>query len=378
MESAEEWWNELDELSQVGLRDGGIALAALVAALLAGFLVRRFLVTKGVDTYLRFPWAHSESSVTSEARSERLQPAKTVSEVSALTRVASWSVSLSICGGALWRIMILHDAPEAAESLRVIIVHSWELALIVFPILLISGWLSHTLYDLLRTPWVESEMNSLFPGSSRAGGSFAETIAKALCVVIYAAFFLMIPVAIAALFNISALEGLVVPAWQVCARFLTALIVFALGYLGVAWARSHAEGINSDGTSNQELGHQISLVLVIFTIILAMGLLVGISGFAGGFVIVVLLAFILWPIRTYIRDLCAGFLLRVQHVKQVNVDGVTADVTMISPLITHMEHQGSELTRRNWDVLSTAMDGTNETRADIRVTNSEIHGQTTD
>jgi hypothetical protein len=361
MDAVTEWWNGLDDLSRVVTRDVGIGGAALIAALLLGFLVRRFLVSRGLDTYLRFPWAPTETTVTSDTRTDRIQPAKPTADVSTLTRVMSWFASLSICAGALWRIMNLHEAPEAAESIRIILIHSWELALVVFPILLISGWLSHTLYDLLRTPWVESEMNALFPGRSQTGGSFAETIAKALCVVIYAAFFLMIPVAIAALFNIAALEGLVVPAWHVCARLLTALIVFALGYLGVAWARSHAEQIGSDGTNNEELGHQVSLVLVIFTIILAMGLLVGISGFAGGLVVVVLLAFLLWPIRTYIRDLCAGFLLRVQKVKQVKIDGVTADVTVVSPLITHMEHLGTESTSRNWDVLTAAMDRSTET-----------------
>ncbi len=360
-----EWWNGLDDLARTILRDGGIALAALLTALIAGFMVRRFLVVKGVDAFLRFPWTAQEPTPAKETRPERPQPAQPVGDVSPLSRVISWFVSLSICAGALLWVLHLHEAPSAVDSTRVILLRSWELAMVVFPILLISGWLSHTLYDLLRTPWIESEMNSLFPGSAAGGASFVDTIAKALCVVIYAAFFLLIPVAIAALFNISALEGLVVPAWQVCARLLTALLVFALGYLGVAWARSHADRIGGEGTNNPELGHQISLGLVIFTVILALGLLVGVSGVAGGFVVVVLLSFMLWPMRSYIRDLCAGFLLRVQHVKQINLDGVSAEVITISPLLTHLNHLGTEMTRRNWEVLNAAMDGSSDANAEI-------------
>jgi hypothetical protein len=233
------------------------------------------------------------------------------------------------------------------------------MALIIFPILIISGWLSRTLYDLFQTPWLKAELDSLFPGTSEGGGSTSNTIAKTMCVVIYAAFFLLIPVAIAALFNISALEGLAIPAWELCARLLTALAVFAVGYLGVAWARSHAERIGGEreDEGNADLVHQVSLGIVLFTIFLTLGLLVGVSGFASGLVVVTLLVFLLWPVRVYARNVWAGMLLRIQRVKQVELDGVSFDVKTITPLATQLEREGVELTRCNWDVLTAFMQG---------------------
>ncbi len=360
MDQVVAWWDGLDELARVGLRDGGIVTAALIVALVAGALVRLFLVAKGVDEYLRFPWATQAPAPTKEARPE--QPG---SEQAPVTRVAGWFVAVSVCACAGWWLAELHDARSTAHAILTITVRAWQMAVIIFPILMISGWLARTLYDLLHTPWVKAEMDSLFPGTSEGGSSFSDTIAKALCVVIYAAFFLLIPVAIAAIFNISVLEGLVVPAWQICARLLTALVVFAVGYLGVAWARSHAERIGGQdgGETNADLGHQVSLGVILFTVILALGMLVGVSGFAGALVVIAVLAFLLWPVRSYMRDLWAGILLRVQRVKQVELDGASVDIKAITPLATHMERQGVELTRRNWDVLTLFSKGS-EKRSD--------------
>ena len=228
------WWDGLDDFARLAFRDGCIIVLALILAWMVSALVRHLLIGKGVDKYLRFPWGTQELAPTKGGRPEqpRSRPAP-------MTRAASWFVAASICAGAGWLLAELHHVGSTAAAIRIGLARSWQMALIVFPILSIGGWLARTLYDLLHTPWLKAEADSLFPGASEEGGSFSDTIAKAMCVVIYAAFFLLIPVAIAALFNISALEGLVVPAWQICARLLTALVVFAVGYLGVAWARSH-------------------------------------------------------------------------------------------------------------------------------------------
>jgi hypothetical protein len=219
-------------------------------------------------------------------------------------------------------------------------------------------------------------MDALFPGKTETGGSFSDTMAKGLCIVLYAAFFLLIPVAIAALFDISALQGLVIPAWQICARLLTALVVFAVGYLGVAWARAEAKRLEGSSQSEGEgwgsgegierphtnFGDQFGLVILVATVVLALGMVVGVSGLAGALVIIVLFGFLLWPARSYVRDLCAGVLLRIQRVRQVTIDGTPADIKAVTPLVTHMEQEGTELTRRNWDVLAAAMTGSQKER----------------
>lgn len=57
-------------------------------------------------------------------------------------------------------------------------------------------------------------------------------------------------------------------------------------------------------------------------------------------------------------DLWAGLLLRLQGVKLVTIDGAVADVKSVGPLVTRGEHEGSELTRRNADVLAAFVEGT--------------------
>jgi hypothetical protein len=215
--------------------------------------------------------------------------------------------------------------------------------------------LAKALYDLMHTPWIKEELDAVFPSASATGGSFAETAARGVCIVIYVAFLLFVPVALAGLFDLTSLEGLVVPAWQICARLLTALIVFVVGYLGVAWARSQVG--RAQGEGNAELGNHVALGIVVGTTVLALGMLVGVSGFSGALVIVVLLMFLLWPVRAYARDLWAGFLLRLQSVKQVQIDGATAEVKSVGPLMTRAEREGVEVTRRNRDVLAAFVEG---------------------
>ena len=100
-----------------------------------------------------------------------------------------------------------------------------------------------------------------------------------------------------------------------------------------------------------------ALGIVVGTTILALGLLVGVSGFSGALVIMALLMFLLWPVRMYARDLWAGFLLRLQSVKQVQIDGAMAEVKSVGPLMTRAEREGVELTRRNRDVLAAFVAG---------------------
>ncbi len=367
MDGVAAWWSGLDDASRVAFRNGGVVLGALVLGYLIKAVVQHLFVAKGLDRCLRFPWASVQPTTGKGSR-----PQEPGANHSALTGLTGWFFMLTVWAGTAWLIAGWHGYVEAARAILLVLLRSWQVAVIVLPVLIISGWLARTLYDLLHTPWLKGEMDALFPGKSEVGGSFSDTMAKGLCVVLYAAFFLLIPVGIAALFNLSALQGLVVPAWQICARLLTALVVFAVGYLGVAWARAEAKRLEApahdeteapgsgEGTKRpgSDFGNQLGLIIVVATVVLALGMVVGVSGLAGALVILVLFGILLWPARSYVRDLSAGVLLRIQHVKQGNIDGAPADVKAVTPLTARIEREGIELTRRNWEVLTASMTGT--------------------
>ena len=360
MESFADWWYELSDPGRVALRDGALLILALITALIGNRVVRHLLVVKGVDPYLRLPWSTKEpvSGKGHRPAEQRLEP-------SAVSSLVGWIFGLSILAAACWWLARVHESTALADMLWTVLVRAWEVTIVVFPALLISGWLARSVYDLMHTPWLKGELDALFPTPPEGGGSFSETAAKGLCIVIYAAFFLFIPVAIAGLFELSSLQVLVGPAWQICARLLTALIVFVVGYLGVAWARAQARriGANGDsgvpGTSNppSPLGDQVGLGIVVATVVLALGMLVGVSSIVGALVIGCLLAFLLWPIRPYMRDLWAGLLLRHQNVKEVEIDGAMRSVKGIGPLMARLELDGEELTQRNGEVLAAVVAG---------------------
>jgi hypothetical protein len=358
MESFADWWYELSDPARVTLRNSAILIPAVIAAFVGNRVVRHLLVVKGVDKYLRLPWTTKDTAPDKATRHEprRLEP-------SAVSSLLGWVFALSILGASCWWLAILYDAGALADMLWTVLVRGWEVTIVVFPALLISGWLARTLYELLHTPWLKNELDALFPTPPEGGGTFSETAARGLCIVIYAAFFLLIPVAIAGLFELSSLQGLVGPAWQICARLLTALIVFVVGYLGVAWARAQARRIGTDGEGEGQekppspLGDQVGLGIVVATVILALGMLVGVSSIVGALVIASLLAFLLWPIRPYMRDLWAGLLLRYQNVKEVTIDNVARTVKAVGPLMAQLERDGEEYTQRNGEVLAAFVAG---------------------
>mgnify|MGYP007011822073 CR=1 FL=1 len=365
MQELELWWEGLDAWAQWLIRDSIVVVIALMIGFMGKFIIERVFVSRGADACMRFPWVTSSPEQGSGVR-----PQTPGSRKSPLTSLAGYIVLFTVLAFAGWTIASWRGQFEIVQTIRIVLVHGWQVAVVVYPIIILGGWLVRHMYAFLQTPWLKKEMDALFPGKNEKGDSFSDSVAKAICVVVYAAFFLFIPVAIAAIFDITALHALIVPAWQICARLLTALVVFAVGYLGVAWARAELQraenrketGTNTslrtgDTTDNSAdmLANHLGLMIIVATVVLALGMVVGVSGLAGALVMVAILGFLLWPVRNYIRDFVAGGLLRLQRVETVHIDGGPAVVKDVTPLITELDRNGETLTRRNWDVLNAAL-----------------------
>jgi hypothetical protein len=340
------WWNELSQNAKWAIRDGLIVMVGFCAGLIAGRIVKGVLVRRNIDRYLQVPWKVSDDADHSILN--RREP-------SLLTSTIGWLVTLTIWTGTAGTIGWLRNVDPVADFSVLAITRGWQIALIILAAVLAGGWLAHNVYGLLKTPWLKRELDGLFPSAAKADGSFSDTAARALCIFIYAAFLLFVPVAIAGLFNFASFAPLVAPAWHLCARLLTVPVAFAVGYLGLAWVRSQSKVTAKADTDHSELEYYIGLGFMIGTTVFALALLLGVSSGAGAIAIVALacfLAFLLWPVRKHLRDIWAGFLLRLQTVKMFVTEDSLFEIGRIGLLMTTVSRGGEEFARRNSEVLA--------------------------
>jgi hypothetical protein len=340
------WWNELSQNARWAIRDSLIVVAGLCAGLIAGRIVKRVLVRRNIDRYLQAPWKVSDDA--DQSILNRREP-------SLLTSIVGWLVTLTVWTGTAGIIGWLRHVEPVADFSVLAITRGWQIAIIILVSVLAGGWLAHNVYGLFQTPWLKRELDGIFPSAAKADGTFSDTAARALCIFIYAAFLLFVPVAIAGLFNFASFAPLVAPAWHLCARLLTVPVAFAVGYLGLAWVRSQSKVTTKDGVDHSELEYYVGLGIMIGTTVFALALLLGVSSGAGAIAIVALVCFLVmlfWPVRKHLRDIWAGFLLRLQKVKTFLTDDSVIEIHTIGLLMTTLSRNGEESLRKNTEVLA--------------------------
>lgn len=344
------WWNGLGQEIQLAIFDVLIAFAGLLAGVIAGSILVRLLTRSGIDRYLHTPWMHADTADRTAIDGRKLAP---------ITRLMGWLMRLTVWAGAASIIASNHHAQGAVATIPAGIGVAWRIGLVVFLAVLASGWLAHTAYALFQSPWLKRELNALFENAGTKEGSFSESAARFVCIVIYAAFLLLVPVAAASLFNFGALSALAGPAWELCVRLLCIPVAFAVGYLGIALVRSQGKQQAKQGIDRSNAEYYIGVGITVGTTLLSLGILLGVTSGGGVIVLVVFLAlaaFVLWPIRRHFHDIWAGLLLRLQGVEMVIHSGRAMEVKKVGILITHLQTEGEELVRKNSDVLRAALD----------------------
>ncbi len=354
MDEITRWWESLSQNARWAFRDGLIVFAGLCIGLIAGRIAKGILIRRKIDRYLRAPWkAHEDAD----------QPILARRDPSLLTAAVGWLVTLTVWVGTAGIIGWLRNIDPLADFAVLAITRGWQIAIIVLVSVLAGGWLAHSLYSLFQTPWLKRELDGLFPSAAKTEGSFSDTAARAVCIFIYAAFLLFVPVAIAGLFNFASFAPLVAPAWHLCARLLTVPVAFAIGYLGLAWVRSQSKATAKEGVDRSELEYYVGLGIMIGTTVFALALLLGVSSGAGAIAIVALasfFAFLFWPVRKHLRDIWAGLLLRLQTVKMFPSGDGVAEVKKVGLLMTSVSRNGEETLRKNTDVLADVLKASRE------------------
>ncbi len=352
MNDAIRQWSDLRPNERLLLGDAAIVLGALLAGWLAGAIVRRAIVSHGLDRYFRMPWIQGET--VSAAPVNR---GKSVVRVSIVTSLAVWACRLFVWAAGLYAIASQHGWRAAPEVLHAMTTGA-QGGIVLIAALLACGWIAHVVYGLFQTPWLKQELDALLANASGSSGSFSETAARAACIGVYIAFLLLVPVALSGLFGLKAFAGLVNPAWLMLSRLLTAMAAFALGYLGLAWVRSQSKLARGENPRHAEIEYYVGLGIMVTTTLAALCLLIGISNGVSAVAIIGIVALIVsfcWPVRVYLKDLWAGMLLRLQSVTTVTIEGVVMTVKSTAAIITTLDANGDEVTRPNAEVLAAVL-----------------------
>src|SRR5262249_21579672 len=112
--------------------------------------------------------------------------------------------------------------------------------------------------------------------------------------------------------------------------------------------------------------HYVVLGILAGTTLLAIALLAATLQGVIGVAVVLLLAFVLWPLRGYVPDVWAGFLLKGQKVQQVRLDGELSQVEEVGVLTTRLQRQGEQVSRRNGLVLEAHLQGAGKSNGVVR------------
>jgi hypothetical protein len=164
-----------------------------------------------------------------------------------------------------------------------------------------------------------------------------------------------------------ALTGSVVAgAWSLLLHAVTAGTALLIGWLGYRWARSLTFSEIAATPPPARAAHYAALAILTSTTLLAIALLAANLQGLLGVAFVLLLAFVLWPLRGYVPDVWAGILLKAQKVQHVRIDGELCQVGEVGLLTTRLHRQEEQLTRRNKLVLEAHLQGASKSDAVVR------------
>jgi hypothetical protein len=127
--------------------------------------------------------------------------------------------------------------------------------------------------------------------------------------------------------------------WHLAQNLLVAGAALLMGSVGARWAR---DLVNAEAGSSPEkrAAQYTGLYIMAGTTVLAVAVLLSSTGLLLGLVALAVLALLLWLVRGYLPDVTAGLQLRVQHVREVWLDGEPWQVVEVGLLTTQVGRRG--------------------------------------
>jgi hypothetical protein len=145
--------------------------------------------------------------------------------------------------------------------------------------------------------------------------------------------------------------------WQFTHTLLVAAAAMFIGCLGARWAR---EMITAESSKSPEkrFGEYTAAALVATTTVLAVGVLLFGAKILVAVVATAMVGLLAWSVRTYLRDVAAGWHLRAYKVSEVRLDGEQPWQIVETGFLTSLLGRGGEFCRLpNQKVLEVCLHG---------------------
>ena len=348
------WWQELTPESQDFLYGAGLLLGALLAGEVMGRLVRGRLRAQDFDASLRPPWLSPAGGTRGGPR-----PLSPSGLVGGLVRCTVW-------GAGVWWLAGEHGAAGLASALEWAAGRVWSLAIVLIVALCLARVLAGQVIEFLQSAPLGEKLDGWLP---RAGGvrePRGSGVAPLAGTAVYAVVFLLVLLIAADLFGWALTGNVVAAAWHLLLHAVTAGTALLMGWLGYRWARGLIVSGAEATTPPARAAHYAALGILTGTTLLAIALLAATYHGLVGAAFVLLLAFVVWPLRAYVPDVWAGILLKGQNVQHVRIDGEHAQVGEVGLLTTRLDRLQEHVTRRNGLVLEAHLQGAAESNGVAR------------
>jgi hypothetical protein len=260
-------------------------------------------------------------------------------------------------GAGVWWLAAEPGGAGLARTLEWAAGRAWSLAVVLMVSLYLARFLAGQVIEFLQSVPVSDKLDGWLP---RAGGGREPRVSGVAALAgtaVYGVVFLLVLLIAADLFGWALTGGVVAAAWFLLLHAATAGTALLIGWLGYRWARSLTSSGIEAAPPPARAAHYTALGILAGTTLLALALLAATLQGLVGVAVVLLLAFVLWPLRVYMPDVWAGILLKGQKVQQVRLDGELSQVGEVGLLTTRLQRQEEQLTRRNGLVLEAHLQG---------------------
>jgi hypothetical protein len=239
----------------------------------------------------------------------------------------------------------------------------WSLAAVLVVALYLARFLAGQVIELLQSAPLGEKLDGWLARPSEGSEPRVRGVAVLAGTAVYGVALLLVLLIAAVLFGWTLTGSAVAAVWFLLLHTVTAGVALLIGWLGYRWARSLIFPDAEVALPTAQAAHSAALVILAGATLLAIALLTATLQGLVGVVLVLLLAFVLWPLRGYLPDVWAGIFLKWQKVQKVRLAGELSQVAEVGLLTTRLQRQEEQLTRRNRLVLDAHLQGDSKSDA---------------
>jgi hypothetical protein len=330
-------WQALIPEARLAIRAVVTIVVTFVVARVAGWLTDRWLRAAHFDALFRRPWLPPPTGGLAPHR-----PTPT-SLLTLLVKLTVW------CGG-VWAFAYLSDQMDAASSMRWFLGRVWAIVATILAAVYLSRLFTGKLVEVLQSSPLKEKLDAWqSPAAmreSRVGGPVVVAGFVADLVVV-----LLVLLVAADLTNLTLAGQALQAAWQVFLHLFTAAVALLIGWLGARAVRAQTTTDVIPASSAARFAAYTAVSVMAGAALLAILFLAGNFPTYFGLILLVVVVMLVWPAQHWLPDIYAGFLLRMQGVKEVRIDDAPFPVATVGLVQTQLTAPAGPLTWRNRAVL---------------------------